>query len=199
MRRGIEYVDQRQTVSAPDFEIVEVMRRRNLHRARAFLRIGIVVADDRNAPIDERQDRDLADQMLEPFVLWMHGDGDVAEHGLGPRSSDGDEFARAFDRIFDVPELALALDLLHFEIGDRGLELGIPVDEPLVLIDQALAVERDKDLPHRARQSLVHGEALARPVAGRAEPLELADDDAAGFGLPFPDTFDESLAPHGAA
>src|SRR5262249_59757120 len=44
-----------------------------------------------------------------------------------------------------------------------------------------------------------HGEALARPVAGGAKPLELADDRAAGFGLPLPDPLDERLAAHGAA
>ena len=74
----------------------------------------------------------------------------------------------------------LHLDLLHLEIGDRGEQLRVPVDQPLVLVDQALVVERDEHLEHRARQPLVHGEALARPVARGAEPLELAGDGAAG-------------------
>ena len=39
----------------PDLEIVEVVRRRDLHRAAAFFRIGVFVADDRDAPADERQ------------------------------------------------------------------------------------------------------------------------------------------------
>ena len=80
----------------------------------------------------------------------------------------------ALDRIFDVPEMALHLDLLHLEVGDRGEQLRVPVDQPLVLVDQALVVERDEHLEDGARQALVHGEALARPVARRAEPLELA-------------------------
>src|SRR5262245_20232981 len=140
MRRGIEYVDQRQAVPAPDLEIVEVVRGRDLHRAGAFFWIGVFVGDHWNTPTDQRQDRRLANQMLEPLVLRVHRDGDVAQHGLGPRGGDDDEFARAFDRIYDVPELALGLDLLHFEVGDRGLKLGVPVDEALVLKDQAIAV-----------------------------------------------------------
>ena len=192
---GIEHVDQRQIVPLADLEIVEIVRRRDLHRARALLRVGVFVGDDRNAPADQRQDRMPADQMLQPLVVGMHGDRDVAQHGLRPRRRYHDEFAGVmFDRIFDVPELALGLDLLHFEIGDRGLQLRIPIDQPLVLVDQALAIERDEDLHHRARQALVHGEALARPVAGGAEPLELADDGAAGFRLPFPHPLDEGLA-----
>ena len=141
----------------------------------------------------------LADQMLEPLVVGMHRDRGVAEHGLRPRRRDDDELVAAFDRIFDVPELPLDLDLLHFEVGDRGLELRVPVDQPLVLVDQAFAIEFDEHFHHRARQALVHGEALARPVAGGAEPLELADDGAAGFRLPFPHPLDEGLAAHVAA
>ena len=95
--------------------------------------------------------------------------------------------------------MALDLDLLHFEIGDRGQQLRVPVDQPLVLVDQALAIELDEHLEDGARQALVHGEALARPVAGGAEPLELVDDGAAALGLPRPDPLEEFLAAHLAA
>ena len=98
-----------------------------------------------------------------------------------------------------MPEAALDLDLLHFEIGNGGEQLRIPVHQPLVFVDQLVAIELHEDLEHGLRQPLVHGEALARPVAGRAEPLELIDDDAAGFRLPFPDALEEFLAPHVAA
>ncbi len=95
--------------------------------------------------------------------------------------------------------MALDLDLLHLEIGDRGEQLRVPVDQALVLVDQPVVVKLDEHLEHRPRQALVHGEALARPVAGGAEPLELVDDDAAGFGLPGPHPLEEFLAAHGAA
>ena len=105
----------------------------------------------------------------------------------------------AFDRIAEMPEMALDLDLLHLEVGDGGEQLRVPVDQPLVLVDQARAVELDEHLEHRARQPLVHGEALARPVAGGAEPLELVDDGAARFRLPRPHLLEELLAPERAA
>jgi hypothetical protein len=49
----------------------------------------------------------------------------------------------------------------------------------------------DKHLRHGARQAFVHGEALARPVAGSAQPLQLIDDDAAALGLPLPDPLEK--------
>ena len=195
----VEHVDERQIVTAPDLEIVEIVRRRDLHRAGALLRIGILVGDDRNAAADEWQDRGPADEMPQALVLRMDGDSGVTQHRLRPRRRDHDEFVAALERIFDVPEAAPHLDLLHFEIGDRSLELGVPIDEALVLVDEAVAIKRDEHLHHRARKAFVHGEALARPVAGGAEPLELADDGAARFRLPLPHALDEGLAAHFAA
>ena len=50
-------VDRRKLVALADLEVVEVVRRRDLDRAAALLRIGIFVGDDRDLPSDDRQDR----------------------------------------------------------------------------------------------------------------------------------------------
>ena len=144
LRLDIEHVDLRQVVPLADLEIVEVVRGRDLHRAGALFRIGIFVGDDRNAPADQRQDHMcLADEMRVALVIGMHRDRDVAEHRLGPRRRDDDVGRRivgverlALERIAQVPEVTLHLDLLHFEVGDRGEQLRVPVDQPLVLVDQ---------------------------------------------------------------
>ena len=57
-------------------------------------------------------------------------------------------------------------------------------------------MQGDKDLGDGLRQALVHRKSLAAPVAGRAEPLELIDDRAAGLVLPLPYAFEKLLAPH---
>ena len=41
--------------------------------------------------------------------------------------------------------------VLHFQVGDRGLELRVPVHQPPVAVDQALLVQRDERLAHRVR------------------------------------------------
>ncbi len=48
-RRGVQDVDQRQVVALADLEVVEVVGGRDLHRARALFRVGVVVGDDRDA------------------------------------------------------------------------------------------------------------------------------------------------------
>ena len=133
---------------------------------------------------------------------------------------------RAFERIVEIVEMAIRiaaqglvelgrvefvlaaalpferaglLDLQNLEIRDRGLEFRVPIHQPLGAVDQALLVQPDEDLEDGGRQPLIHGEALARPVAGGAEPAELVDDRAAGLLLPLPDLGEEGLAAHAAA
>ena len=65
------------------------------------------------------------------------------------------------ERIAQMPEMPLGLDLLDLEVGDGGQQLRVPIDEALVLVDEAGAIELDEHLAHGARQPLVHGEALA--------------------------------------
>jgi hypothetical protein len=62
------------------------------------------------------------------------------------------------------------------------------------LVDQAFFVEADEGLPHGPGQSRVHREALAGPVAGGAQALELADDVSARFLFPLPGHLEECLA-----
>ena len=90
----VEHADLRQAVPLADLEVVEVVRRRDLDRARALFGIGVVVADDRDAAADQRQDHVLADQMSEPLVLRMHRNRGIAQHGLGPRGRHHDEASR---------------------------------------------------------------------------------------------------------
>ena len=78
----------------------------------------------------------------------------------------------------------------------------VPVHEPLVAIDQALPVQLDEDLGHRAHHVVVgivavaHREGFLRPVARRAKALQLTDNRAAGFLFPFPDAINKGLAAH---
>ena len=198
---GVEQVDDVEPVPAADLEIVEVVGRRDLHRARALFRVGIRIGDDGQAAADQRQHGVAADEAAIARVVGVHGDGGIAQHGLGPGGGDGDVRARPpLQRIADMPEPAvLHLALLHLQVGDRGAQHRVPVDQALVAVDQALAVEGDEDLDHRPAQALVHGEALPRPVGRGAEAAELAPDRAPRFGLPRPDALDERVAPQGAA
>ena len=92
-RFGVEHIDQPQPMPLADLEVVEVMRRGDLHRAGALFGVGIFVGDDGNEPPDQRQADIAPDKFGVALVFRMHGDRRVAEHRLGPRRRDGDELA----------------------------------------------------------------------------------------------------------
>ena len=161
---------------------------------------------------------ELADNRRVTLIRRVDRHGAVAKHRLRAGGGDRDIvalFARdhvavlvlldigvgfaAGQRVLEVPHVAVDFLVLDFEVGNRGFELRIPVDQPLAAVDQPFLVEADEHLQHGGRQALIHGEALARPVAGSAQPLQLVEDLAAGFILPLPDPLDELLASHLAA
>ena len=195
-RLAVQDADHLEAVAAADLEVVEVVARRDLDRARAVLGVGSSASamTGRRRPTSGRI-ACLADQVLVARVVGMDRDRGVAEHGLGPRGRDRRvAAARALDRVADVPQVPLHLGRLDLEVGDRGLQPAVPVDQALVLVDQALAVEVDEHLADRVREALVQGEALARPVGRGAEAMQLLADAAAQLLLPGPDPLDEGLA-----
>ena len=60
-RMGVEDADLRQLVALTDFIVVEVVRRRDLDAAGAELGVDVLVGDDRDEPIGQRQRDLLAD------------------------------------------------------------------------------------------------------------------------------------------
>ncbi len=203
-RFRIQNVDQRQFVAGADLEIVEIVRRRDFHRARPLFRVGIFVGDDGDEAPDQRQHHFSSMQMRVALILGMHGYGRVAQQrfGTGGRHHDiivGGTALLVGERIFEMVELALHRLRDNLDVGDGGQELGVPVHKALGLVDQPRAKKLDKSFEHRLRRSRVHGEPLARPVAGRAETFELVDNGAARFRLPLPNLFQKFLAAQRAA
>ena len=201
-----------------DLVVVEVVGAGDLDRAGAEVGVGVLVGDDRDQPVGERQLDHLADDRGVARVGGVHGDRAVAEHGLGPGGGDRDVVAglaegdgavgvlldvlvglAVGEAVLEVPHVARDLDVLDLEVGDRGLEVRVPVDQALAAEDQAAVVELDEGAQHRVVEARVHGEAVAREVEAVAEAAGLLEDGAAGLLLPLPDLGDEGLAAHLAA
>ena len=64
-----EDLDLRQLVALADGVVVEIVRGRDLHDARAEFAVDVIVGDDRNFAVAQRQHDRLADQMLDSARL----------------------------------------------------------------------------------------------------------------------------------
>lgn len=183
----------RQVVALADREVVRVVRRGHLDRARAELRVDVGVRDDRDAAVGQRQLDQLADEVPVPLVVRVDGDGGVAEHRLG--TGGGDDHGVVPFAVADGDQLAGVLLVLDLDVGDRGQTPRTPVDDALGAVDQLVVVEPLEDGLDGLGQALVHGEPLAVPVDAVTESAHLAEDLAAVLLLPLPDALDELLAP----
>ena len=68
----VENIDQRQLVARAHLEVVRVMRRRDLHRARAEFFVDVGVADDDDFAVGEERVNQLApDQSSVSFVVGV--------------------------------------------------------------------------------------------------------------------------------
>ena len=94
-----------------------------------------------------------------------------------------------------MPQEAVFLFALHFQVAHRAHQHRVPVDQALAAVNQALFIELDKCLGHRARQLGVHGEVLAAPVHRVTHAAHLCGDGLAAFLFPLPHLGDKGLSP----
>ena len=123
-------------VTLADFEIVEVVRRRNLDRAGALFRVRIFVGDNCDKATDERQAHAFANKILEALIFWMNRDAGIAEHSLGTRRRDSQDFARRLadgvdNRVIKIKQMPARIaiedlaqrgDVERLAVGARPLE-----------------------------------------------------------------------------
>jgi hypothetical protein len=93
-----------------------------------------------------------------------------------------------------MPEMAIDGFVFDFIIGDRGLQMTIPVDHSVSLEDQVVAEHAEEGPSHRTGTDRVHGEALAIPVTGATHCDLLGNDAFLVLVLPLPDALDKALS-----
>ena len=191
-----QHTDHRQVVALADLKVVGVVGGGDLHNAGALLHVGVLVADDGDFAAQQRQHDMAAVQVLVARVLGVDGNSGITQHRLGAGRGQLQHFAGLLDGVEQMPEAALLGLILDLGVGNRGVAVGAPVDHAVAAVDQPLVVQTDKDLLDGVGAALIHREALALPVAGAAQLLQLADDAVAIGVLPVPGTLQKAVAAH---
>ncbi len=193
----VEDIDLRQVVGLTHGIVVGVVSRSDLDEAGAKVGVDVVVREDGNLAVDDRQHNSLTHEGGLLGILRGDGDARVAEHGLGARGGDDDVVLavdRLGQRVAQVPQVALLVLILGLIVRDGGGAVRAPVDDTLAAVDQTVVVPVAEDLAHGLRVVRVHGKALVIEVDGAAHALNLLDDDAAVLVGPIPAGVDKLVA-----
>ena len=190
----VEHQNLLQIMAQTHLKVVRVVARRGLDTAGTELLVDIIVGKDRNLTADDRQDCLFADQVLIALVVRIDCNAGIAHEGLRAGGRYDDALVRILNVILDIPQLARLRLILNLSIGQCGCTVRTPVDDAGALVDQTLVVQVDKDFLDRLGTAFVHREALAAPVTGGTELLQLLDDAVAVLVLPVPDALEELLA-----
>ncbi len=183
-----------QAVAAADLEVVRIVPGGDLERAGAEVHLHVLIGDDRHLAVDERHDGGAPDQVRIALVVGVHRDGGVGQDRLGPHRGDHQVLVARLDPVAHLEQGVDGVLVAHLEVGDRGRARRAPVDQAVVAVDVALAVQAHEHLEHGAHVALVHGEALVLVVERASQPFELLDDRGSGRRPPLPHALDEALA-----
>ena len=188
--------------------VVEVMRRGDFERACAELRVGVVIGDDGNCTVAQRQFDHFTDEVLIAYIIRMHTNRHITEQGFRARGGNrdarpllavaifvGDGLCAIHKWVVDVPHTAIDLNGFHLKIRNRRAEHRIPVNQTRATINQPILVQAHKCFHHRFGHFLIHGEVLTRPINGRAHAADLLADDVARLFFPFPNFGGKCFAP----
>ena len=128
----------------------------------------------------------------------VDADGGVSHNGLRTGCGDyqivvGRIALTVRDIVLQVVEMTFGVAVDDLVIRDCCEGNRIPVDHPHSPVDHSLLVEMAECGDYGIRESRLHSEAGAVPVAGCAELAELLENDASVLLLPFPGILEEFL------
>ena len=186
--------DRLEPIPLSRFEVVRIVRGRDLQDTRAELPIHEGVRYHRDGAARERQLHTLSSEPRVPLVVGMHSERGVSEHRLRARRGDDELARRPFQRVRDRVEMTRALDVVDLEIRKHRGTARAPVHHPLGAVGETFVVERREDVPHRLRARLVERVVDAREIARRAETPDLVQDVAAPRPGPFAAEREEGFA-----
>ena len=189
-----EHANDRKIAALTYLVVVGVVSGRDLYNARTFFHVGVLVADNRDFFIQQRQNYMAAVQVLISFVVLVNGNGGIAEHCFGTGCGYFKHFARFLNLVEDVPEVAVLLLVLNLGVGNRGVAVRAPVYHAVAAIDFALVIKLYENFLNSVRAALVKRKALAAPVAAYSKLSELTGNSSAVLALPFPRALKEFFA-----
>lgn len=162
-----------QIMTFADLEIVEIVGRGDLHGTGTEGRISVLVSDNRDSTIGERENDFSANEIFVTVIVGIYSDSDVTKESLRASSGDDELGVAVDDFVSDVPEVTLFVFVVDFDVGEGGLVLRAVIDELLAAVDHAVIPHFFEGFVDAGDDVFVEGKGEIGPGAARTEGAEL--------------------------
>ena len=105
-----------QPVALAHLKVVGVVGRGNLHHTGAKIHVHIGIGHNGDLFVHQRQQHLFALQVPVALVVRVNGHRRVPQHGLGPGGGKHQAFVCTHNGVFQVPEKALLVLILHLGV-----------------------------------------------------------------------------------
>ena len=189
-----QYIDHFQIMTKSYLKVVRVMCRCDLYNTCTKLHIYIIICDDRDLTVYDRQIQHLAYHIFITIILRIDCYGCITEKCLRTCGCQINISGTVCGLITQMPKMTCLILIFYLCIRNRSQTMRTPVDNTLSTIDQSLVVQIDKYFLDCLGASLIHGETLSVPVAGRTDLFQLFYNAATVLLLPVPNMLQKLLS-----
>ena len=189
-----KHIYNRQIVAQTHLKVVRVVGGGNLNNACAEIRFNIFVGNNGYLAVNKRKNQRFAHKVLVSFIVRVYRNRRITQKGFGAGCRKLQIAAAVLKRIAQMPEMPGLLLVLNLCVGNRGLTMRTPVDNPLTAVDKSLFVKSYENLFNRFITALVKGETLPFPVAGGAHFLKLFNNSSAVLLFPVPSALQKAVS-----
>ena len=182
------HINNRQVMAQSNLKVIWVMCRRDFYDTGTKFHIYIIISNQRNFTVYQRQNQFFANQIFIPLIIRIHGYCCITKKCLRTCCSQINITASIRKRIAQMPKMSFLIFILYFRIRNRSQAVWTPVDDSLPTVNQTFIIKIYKNFLNCFITALIHRKTLSIPITGRAHFLKLRYNSSAEFIFPCPCT-----------
>ena len=182
------HINNRQVMAQSNLKVIWVMCRRDFYDTGTKFHIYIIISNQRNFTVYQRQNQFFSNQIFIPLIIRIHGYCCITKKCLRTCCSQIDITASIRKRIAQMPKMSFLIFILYFRIRNRSQAVWTPVDDSLPAVNQTFIIKIYKNFLNCFITALIHRKTLSVPITGRAHFLKLRYNSSAEFIFPCPCT-----------
>ena len=144
--------------------IIQIVSRSYFQATCSEFHVYVVIKDDRNFTIYQRNDSFFTVKMSVAFIIRIDTNRSIAQNSFRTSSCNSYIFIGVNDLVSNVIEFGINFLMNYFFVTERCFRSRIPVDHSGSTIDLPFVKKIDKSINHTFRIFLIHSESSAIPI-----------------------------------